>query len=419
MLANCADGKYNAFSKLAVNGIAAIQEENMTYDFDREVSRRNTDSLKWEIKENELPMWVADMDFMTAPEIIDAVREKAVHGVYGYSVVPVSWYAAYTDWWSRRHHLQMEREWLIFCSGVIPAISSIVRKLTTVGEKILIQTPVYNNFFNAIENNGRQVLENPLQYQQGQYEIDFDDLELKLSDPQTSMMILCNPHNPVGKLWDKETLAKIGVLCHRHHVIVVSDEIHCDLTDPGTEYVPFAAVSDLCRENSITCLAPTKAFNLAGLMTAAVMVPDALLRHRVRRGFHTDEIAEPNFFAAAAAEAAFSRGEAWLDELRAYIYENRKFAAKFLSEKLPQITAVPAQATYLMWLDCTKAAENSKELAAFIRQDTGLYVLAGSHYGKAGEGFLRVNIACPRRMVKDGMERLVKGISDYLGSRKT
>ncbi len=391
----------------------------MAYDFDREVSRRNTNSLKWDIKDNELPMWVADMDFMTAQEIIDAVSEKAGHGIYGYSVVPESWYAAYMDWWKRRHHLQMERDWLIFCSGVIPAISSIVRKLTTVGEKILIQTPVYNNFFNAVENNGRQVLENPLQYKQGQYEIDFDDLEQKLSDPQTSMMILCNPHNPVGRLWDRETLALIGALCHRHHVIVVSDEIHCDLTEPGTEYIPFAAASDICRENSVTCLAPTKAFNLAGLMTAAVMVPDSLLRHRVRCGLHTDEAAEPNFFATAAAEAAFMKGEAWLDELRAYLSESRKFAAEFLNENLPQVTVVPAEATYLLWLDCRAITEDSVKLADFIRRNTGLYVLAGSYYGMPGEGFLRVNIACPRRVVKDGVERLVRGVLLYTDNQKT
>lgn len=391
----------------------------MAYDFDTEVNRRDTGSLKWDIKENELPMWVADMDFMTAPEIINAVSEKAGHGVYGYSVLTESWYAAYMNWWRRRHHLQMEKDWLMFCSGVIPAISSIVRKLTAAGEKILIQTPVYNHFFNAIENNGRQVLENPLQYKQGQYEIDFEDLEQKLSDPRTSMMILCNPHNPVGRLWDRETLALIGSLCHRHHVIVVSDEIHCDLTEPGTEYVPFAAASDLCRENSITCLAPTKAFNLAGLMTAAVMVPDAQLRRRVRQGLNTDEVAEPNFFAAAAAEAAFLKGEAWLDELRSCIFAGRKFAAEFLGENLPQVTVVPAKATYLLWLDCRKITDDSKKLAGWIRQNTGLYVMAGRYYGRSGEGFLRVNIACPRRVLKDGMERLVKGVLTYQDNRQT
>ena len=246
----------------------------MKYDFDIVTDRRNTHSLKWEAADGELPMWVADMDFKTAPEILSAIKERVEHGVFGYSVVPESWYSAYRDWWKSRHHFDMDREWLIFCTGVVPAISSIIRKLTTPAEKVLIQTPVYNIFFNSILNNGRQVLESELRYKEGEYEIDFEDLERKLADPQTALMILCNPHNPIGKIWDRETLAKIGELCKKHHVVVLSDEIHCDLTAPETEYIPFASVSKTCQENSITCIAPTKAFNLAGLQTAAVVVPD-------------------------------------------------------------------------------------------------------------------------------------------------
>ena len=384
----------------------------MKYDFDTIVDRRNTNSLKWDIEKNELPMWVADMDFKTAPEVIEAIREKAAHGIFGYTVIPKQWYEAYTDWWKKRHSFVIEKDWLIFCTGIVPAISSIVRKLTTPAEKVLIQTPVYNIFFNSILNNGRQVIENPLKYEDGSYEIDFEDLERKLSDPQTTLMILCNPHNPVGKIWDKETLKQIGELCHKHHVTVISDEIHCDITKPGCNYIPFASVSEKCREISITCVAPTKAFNLAGLQTAAIVVSNDILRHKVWRGLNTDEVAEPNVFAVDAAVAAFTKGSEWLDELRKYIFDNKKAAEDFLMHEIPQIKATPSQATYLMWLDCSELGQSSG-IAAFIRKKTGLYLSEGSQYGTGGENFLRMNIACPRQLLMDGLERLKKGIAAY------
>lgn len=383
------------------------------YDFSQCVNRRNTNSLKWDVEENELPMWVADMDFQTAPEIQRAIRERAAHGIYGYTTVPDVWYEAYRKWWKNRHAFSMEKEWLIFCTGVVPAISSIVRKLTTPAEKVLIQTPVYNIFFNSIENNGRQVLQSPLKYDGTKYQVDFADLEQKLSDQQTTLMILCNPHNPIGKIWDKETLKQIGELCSRHHVTVVSDEIHCDLTEPGVGYIPFASVSKECRENSITCFAPTKAFNLAGLQTAAVVVPNDNLRHKVWRGFNTDEIAEPNVFAAQAAVAAFTMGEGWLEELQEYLFQNKKLAEDFLKAEITQITAVPSQATYLLWLDCTKMRGNTIEAARFIREKTGLYLSEGSRFGGNGKNFLRMNYACPRKILEDGLSRLKIGAAEY------
>ena len=387
----------------------------MTYDFDTPVDRRGTDSLKWDVAEGELPMWVADMDFQTAPEIRQALMERMAHGVFGYSVVPERWYDAYIQWWKTRHGYTMERDWLIFCTGVVPAISSIVRKLTTPAEKVLIQTPVYNIFFNSILNNGRQVLESPLRYDGEAYGIDFADLEEKLSDPQTTLMILCNPHNPVGKIWDAETLRRIGALCKKYNVVVVSDEIHCDLTDPGTGYVPFASVSEECRENSITCIAPTKAFNMAGLQTAAVSVPNPVLRHKVWRGLNTDEVAEPNAFAVEAAVAAFTRGGGWLDALRSYLYGNKQRAAEFIHEELPSIHLVPSQATYLLWLDCGRLGMSGEEIAETIRRETGLYLSEGSQYGSTGENFLRLNIACPRTVLEDGLRRLKAGIAAVSG----
>ena len=385
----------------------------MTYDFDTPTERRNTNSLKWDVAQGELPMWVADMDFQTALEIREAIMKRAEHGIFGYSVIPDAWYEAYIQWWKMRHGYTMERDWLIFCTGVVTAISSIVRKLTTPAEKVLIQTPVYNIFFNSILNNGRQVLESPLRYDGKEYRIDFADLEEKLSDPQTALMILCNPHNPTGKIWDRQTLEKIGALCSRHHVTVVSDEIHCDLTDPGESYVPFASVSETCRQISITCMAPTKAFNLAGLQTAAVSVPDEVLRHKVWRALNTDEAAEPNAFAVEAAVAAFTRGADWLDALRDYLYENKKLAEAYIEKEIPDVRAVASQATYLLWLDCSGLIGCGREAAGFLRRETGLYLSEGSQYGGNGADFLRMNIACPRAVLKDGLERLKNGLAAY------
>lgn len=385
----------------------------MSYDFDKQINRRNTNSLKWDVKENELPMWVADMDFETAPEIQAAIRKRAAHGIFGYSTVPEEWYQAYIGWWKRRHDFQMEKDWLIFCTGVVPAISSMVRKLTTPAEKVLVLTPVYNIFFNSIVNNGRQVLESRLKYDGEAYQVNFEDLEQKLADPQTSMMILCNPHNPVGKIWDRETLERIGELCWKHHVVVVSDEIHCDLTDPGCSYVPFVSVSEHCRENCVTCMAPTKAFNLAGLQTAAVAVPNPVLRHKVWRGLNTDEVAEPNAFAIDAAIAAFTEGADWLDALREYILENKNAAAKYIREQVPQMEVVPSQATYLLWMHCGGMVGFASEAAEYIREKNGLYLSAGNQFGTGGGDFLRMNIACPRTVLEDGLCRLKEGIAAY------
>lgn len=383
----------------------------MHYDFDKRIDRRGTNSLKWDVAENELPMWVADMDFETAPEVRAAIQARAAHGVFGYTIIPEEWYQAYSDWWKERHDFPLEKDWLIFCTGIVPAISSIVRKLTTPAEKVLVLTPTYNIFFNSILNNGRQVLESRLKYEEGTYRIDYEDLEQKLADPQTTMMIFCNPHNPIGKIWDRDTLERVGELCLEHHVIVVSDEIHCDLTDPGCSYIPFASVSEHCRENSITCMAPTKTFNLAGIQTAAVAVPNPVLRHKVWRGLNTDEVAEPNVFAIDAAVAAFTKGAEWLDELREYIRDNKQLVVEYVNKQIPQIEVVPSQATYLLWLYCGDIAGFSDGAADFIREKTGLYLSGGGQYGAGGEYFLRMNIACPRAVLEDGLHRLKEGIT--------
>lgn len=383
------------------------------YDFDKMTDRRNTGSLKWDVAERELPMWVADMDFETAPEICEAIRERAAHGIFGYHLVTEDWYRAYIGWWSRRHRFVFEKDWLLFSTGVVPIISSTVRKMTTPGENVLVQTPVYNIFFNSIRNNGRNILENPLLYDGREYAVDFADLERKLADPQTTMMILCNPHNPVGKIWDKETLARIGDLCAEYHVPVLSDEIHCDLTDPGYDYTPFASVSEACLRNSITCVAPTKAFGIPGIQTAAAVVPDSLLRHKVNRAINTDEVAEPNSFAVCAAVAAFERGEPWLEELRRYLADNKRLVREFLAERLPRIRAVPSHATYLLWLDCGGVTRDAAPLAHFIREHSGLYLTAGEEYGASGKQFIRLNTACPRERLREGLERLSDSVKSF------
>lgn len=385
----------------------------MAYNFDKVIERRKSNSMKWNVAENELPMWVADMDFQTAPEVIDAIKMRADQGCFGYTEIPEKWYQAYINWWKNRHDFVLQKEWLMFCTGVVPAISSIVRKLTTPAEKVLVQTPVYNIFFNSILNNGRQIVENPLKFDGAEYQIDFEDLQRKLSDPQTTMMILCNPHNPIGKIWDRATLEKIGELCFENHVVVVSDEIHCDLTDPGMFYVPFASVSDICRDNSITCVAPTKAFNLAGLQTAAISVPNDVLRHKVWRGINTDEVAEPNAFAVDAAIAAFTQGDKWLDNARTYIYENKQYAVDFVKNEIPQAEVISSDATYLLWIYCKNMIGTAAEAATIIRESTGLYLSAGSQFSGNGADFLRMNIACPRSVLKDGLQRLKVGIQTY------
>ena len=380
------------------------------FDFDTLTDRSGTYSMKWDVAENELPMWVADMDFPTVPAVKEALMRRVERNMYGYTLVPDEWRQAIVGWWKKRHHFEMDPQALVFCTGVVPAISSTVRKLTTVGENVLLQTPVYNIFFNSIVNNGRHVLESPLRYDGKSYSIDFEDLECKLADEQTTLMLLCNPHNPVGKIWDKETLARIGELCEKHHVTVLSDEIHCDLTDPGYEYAPFASVSETCARISVTCVAPTKTFNLAGLQTAAVYVPNPVLRHKVERGLNTDEVAEPNVFAIDAAIAAFTHGGPWLDELRAYLLENKRTVSGFLEEYLPMLSLLPSQATYLLWIDCGKLTNDTGVLADFIREKTGLYLSEGAQYGGDGNRFLRMNIAYPRKRLEDGLERLERGV---------
>ncbi len=393
----------------------------MRYDFDKLIDRRGTNAVKWNVEPGELPMWVADMDFMTAPAVTEAVRARAAHGIWGYTALPDAWYDAYIGWWRDRHGLAMERDWLLFATGIVPAIGSVVRRLTAPGEKVLIQSPVYNCFFSAVTDSGRQVKDCPLEYngRTRTYSIDFHKLDVALSDPAVRLMLLCNPHNPTGNIWDKAALAHIGMLCARHGVTVLSDEIHCDVTDPGADYVPFASVSEECRDMSVTFIAPTKAFNLAGLKTAAVAVPNRALRDRVQGALHADGVSDVGAFAVDAAVAAFTEGGPWLDEMRAYVAQSKRCVEEFLAKELPQVRTVPSQATYLLWLDCSALLGDKGDLARYLREHTGLFLNAGEMYGDRGRDFLRMNLGCPRALVRDGLDRLARGVRAWEEENQT
>lgn len=385
----------------------------MPFDFDCDLSREDTNSLKWDVKKGELPMWVADMDFRTAPAVTEALKKRAEHGIFGYTVVPDEWYRSYIGWWKKRHALTLEKDWLQFCTGVIPAITSIVKRITNVGDKVAMFTPVYDIFFHSVENTGRRVLECPLRYENESYFPNFFDLERCLSDPQTTLFIFCNPHNPVGKIWTEEEIVKVGKLCRKYGVTILSDEIHCDLTEIGKTYVPYLSIPGN-EENSIVCLSASKAFNLAGLQSAAVVVPDLLLRNIVVRGLNSDEVAEPNCFAVEGTVAAFTKGEEWLEELRAYLTENKKTVRKFLEERISAVRLTQSDATYLLWMDCNKIVDDAEKFCAYLRTSTGLYLSAGNQYRGNGRTFVRMNIACPKERLIDGLTRLERGVNVWL-----
>lgn len=384
------------------------------YDFDKLTDRSGTLSYKWDVCDGELPMWVADMDFEVAPPIRDAIVKRAEHGIFGYTATPDSYFEAISSYWGRRHGYRIPREHMIYSNGVVAAISSIVRKLTTPAENVLIQAPVYNIFYNSILNNGRNVLSSDLVYDGSEYSIDFEDLEEKLSLPQTSLMILCNPHNPVGRIWTEEELGRIGELCHKYGVTVLSDEIHCDLTPIGEGYVPFASVSDICRDISVTAIASSKTFNIAGLQSACLFAADPVLRHKVWRGVNTDEVGEPNAFAMTANIAAFTECDEWVDEMREYVFENKRIACEYINGNIKGMKASFSRATYLLWIDISGVSDDSVDFCEKLRASTGLYLSDGAEYGESGRCFVRMNLATQRSRVLDGLERLKRGADEYL-----
>ncbi len=382
------------------------------YDFDNLPERRGTYSYKWDIPKDVLPMWVADMDFETAPCVKEAVVKRAEHGVFGYSFVPDEYFEAIRDFWEKRHGYRFDTEDMIYSSGVVAAISSIVRKLTTPAEKVLIQPPVYNIFYNSIYNSGRYIAENNLKLIGDEYVVDFEDFEKKISDPQLTLFILCNPHNPVGKVFTRDELYRIGELCKKYNVTVVSDEIHCEFTFPKKSYTTFSSVSDICRDISVTLLSASKSFNLAGLYAACAVANNPLLRQRVYRGLNTDEVGEPNAFSIQASIAAYREGEEWLDELLSYIEENKRFAKEYIEQNIPLLSVPKSQATYLLWVNAERTEIDSVVLCERLMREFGLKLSDGLEYGECGRYFLRINLATSRANVEEGLSRLKSGIEN-------
>lgn len=386
----------------------------MTYDFETLNKTRAGNSAKWDVQPNELPMTIADMDFKTAPEIIAALHDKIDMGLFGYEEVPAEYYQAVANWYQTEHGVRPKEAWMIFATGVVPAISSAVRRLTSLGDNVLVQAPVYNIFYNSIVNSGRHVLSNDLVYDvyTRSYEIDFDDLEKKLSDPLTNMMILCNPHNPIGKIWTVAELQKIAALCNKYDVKLFSDEIHGDMALEG-DYHPIFGLDKEYLQNVVVAVSPSKTFNVAAIHAATLIVPNDNLRAQVDRGLNSEELAEPNFVAIPGSIAAYTQGHDWLKALKVKLRSNRDLILDFVKKNIPEIKWVPGQATYLLWFDIAELTDNADELAGFIRKDTGLIVNSGSVYGGDGQHFIRINIASPTPMIEDAMQRLQKSVADF------
>ena len=378
------------------------------FDFDTVIQRRGTNSFKWDTPEEDgvLPMWVADMDFCTAPCIIEAVQRRAEHGIFGYTKVPEAYYAAVVDWFSRRHGWQMNPSSIIYTTGVVPAISAIIKAMTQPGDRVIVQTPAYNCFYSSIRNNGCELLANPLIYQNGTYTIDFDDLERKAADERATLMLLCNPHNPAGRVWTRNELMRIGEICLRNHVFIIADEIHCELTFEGHDYTPFASLSEAFALHSASCVSPSKAFNIAGLQIANIVAADEETRRRIDRAINDNEVCDVNPFGVDALIAAYNEGGEWLDALRSYLWNNYRCVRKYFDEHLPQYAILPLEGTYLVWIDISSTGIKSDRLSVRLLNEAKLMVSPGTIYGPGGENFIRLNIACPKALLTEGLNRL-------------
>ena len=389
----------------------------MIYDFDKITNRRGSGCYKWDEPEEEgvIPMWVADMDFPAAPAIQSALQRRLDHGVFGYTMVTDSYYDSVVNWFYRRHGWQIDKEWILYTTGVVPAVSCTLKALTLPGEKVLVQTPVYNCFFSSIKNNGCNIVENALRRQGNSYVIDWGDFERKCADEKTTVFLLCNPHNPVGRVWKKEELERMNDICKRHDVCVVSDEIHCELVMPGHSFTPFGAVSESCLDNSITLNSPSKAFNIAGLQIANIVCKNPTWRRRINRAININEVCDVNPFGPVALQAAYNKSEEWLDELNQYIWGNYQVLKTFFKEELPQIGVCELEGTYLVWIDIAATGLTSDEATEKLLKEGKVMVSSGTLYGRhAGEGFLRLNIACPRQQMLEGLMRIRKTLVSYL-----
>ena len=390
----------------------------MTYNFDQCPDRRGTESVKWDLYPGTLPLWVADMDFKVAPEIQEALQKRLEHGVFGYELVPDSYFEAMSRWFAQRHGWEdIGRDNIVPTTGVIAAYSAAIKAMTVPGDKVMVMTPCYNAFFPAIRNNKCVQLDSPLSYN-GRYIVDWNDLEKKAAEAK--VLLLCNPHNPAGRVWTREELLLIAEICRRNRVFVISDEIHGELTYPGHDYTPWATLPEEYVANSVSCISPTKAFNLAGIQIANIYAKDPAVLAKMDRAINDNECCDVNVFGVTALKAAYTEGGPWLDELRNYLYHNARTVSCFLEDELPEVNVLPLEGTYLMWLDCRKALRPgeplegfSERFGKFLQEKVQLTLSAGSIYGAAGEGFMRVNIACPRSRLLDGMQRFIVGYEAY------
>lgn len=396
----------------------------MQYNFDLEIDRRHRDSNKWEYfqegatpdkrlyteaafgDERVLPMWVADMDFPAPQPVVEALAQRVVHPIYGYTTPGEGYRAAVSGWMQRRHGWTVAPDWIVPTPGIVPALYLLVRTFAAPGEKVLIQTPVYHPFYSAISDNGLEIVRNPLIDEGGYYRMDFADLEMKLADPAVRLAILCSPHNPVGRVWTADELQRFGALCIGHDVTVVSDEIHADLIMPGHRFVPFAGLSEAFARHSIVCTAASKTFNLAGLKTANLIIPDPDLCQRLAHTQQHSGLAGINAFGLVATQAAYTHGDDWLEQVLDYLDGNRRALEDFLAEHLPQITAARLEGTYLAWLDCRRLGLDDGALKRLLLEQARVYPESGARFGVEGQGFIRLNIACPRSILVEALERI-------------
>ncbi len=389
------------------------------YNFDECPSRQGTESVKWDLYPGTLPMWVADMDFRIAPEIQQALQKRLDHGVFGYELLPDSYFEVMGRWFSSRHGWEgIGRENIVPTTGVIAAYSAAIKAMTVPGDKVMVMTPCYNAFFPAIRNNKCLQQDCPLQYDGKHFIVDWDLFEKLAADCR--VLLLCNPHNPVGRVWTREELLLMAEICRRNNVFVISDEIHCELTYPGHDYTPWATLPEEYVKNSVSCISPTKAFNIAGIQIANIYAADPEILKKMDRAINDNECCDVNVFGATALQAAYGQGGPWLDELRNYLYHNARTVCCFLEDEMPQITCPPLEGTYLMWLDCRAALKPGEPLEGFserfanhLREKHGLVLSTGTIYGASGEGFERLNIACPRTRLLEGLNRLRDGLVSW------
>lgn len=379
----------------------------MEYNFDELIERRNTGCVKWdESPEGVIPLWVADMDFAVAPAIQEAVRQRAQHPIFGYTYVQEDYYEAVISWFRRRHQWDIQREWILYTIGVVPAMSVAIKALTMPGERVLILSPDYNCFFSSIKNNGCEVVETVLRQNrstQDRFEVDWDDFEAQCADEKTTAFLLCNPHNPTGRVWTREELERMRDICHQHHVRIVSDEIHCELIMPGHTFVPMGTVDP----EAIILNSPSKSFNIAGLQMANIICQDAATRRRLDRAININEVCDVNPFAPEAVKAAYNDSEDWIDALNQYLWGNYTVLCDFVAQHIPQWKVMPLEGTYLVWVDCSANGDSVAVYCDRILREAKVWVNPGTMYGpKSGEGYLRINIACPRNLLMEALERI-------------